>query len=394
MARPPKSVVFAALATAFSLLGDQTLYAVPSYYESLALKPWQVGLILSMNRWIRLFTNHVAERLLARFNVTTLFAVALALGAGTTALYAGSSPFALFLIARMLWGFSWSIIRHSSWMTAADSASRENIGEVMGYYNGLSRLGSLSGNLLGAIGHDLFGWTRTLILFSGISLIGVPLGIVSQRGTDHNAKPKHTERAPFRRMIGLWVCGFVVGCVGAGMMMSTLGLVLKERVGESISVMGASIGIATLTGMLLASRWVTDGLGAPLMGAVSDRIGRRRAAFMYFGVGGVVLLAAMGMTHPACLAVAVLAFFLFGTAVTTTVGAEAAHRGSRVTASYVTAADMGSAAGPLIGWTSHQAGLSSAGIFLIGGVMYLVAARVSQSALREEPSTLDPATNG
>ena len=42
-------------ATAFSLLGDQTLYSVlPVYYGDLGLSPMQVGLLLSANRWVRL----------------------------------------------------------------------------------------------------------------------------------------------------------------------------------------------------------------------------------------------------------------------------------------------------------------------------------------------------
>ena len=56
------SVVFIALATAFSLLGDQMLYSVlPTYYAELGLMPYQVGLILSVNRWVRLITNSLAE---------------------------------------------------------------------------------------------------------------------------------------------------------------------------------------------------------------------------------------------------------------------------------------------------------------------------------------------
>ena len=41
MKLPCRPAVLTAVATALSLLGDQTLYAVlPTYYEQLALKPW------------------------------------------------------------------------------------------------------------------------------------------------------------------------------------------------------------------------------------------------------------------------------------------------------------------------------------------------------------------
>jgi len=56
------AVVFIALATAFSLLGDQMLYSVlPTHYAEIGLMPYQVGIILSVNRWVRLITNTLAE---------------------------------------------------------------------------------------------------------------------------------------------------------------------------------------------------------------------------------------------------------------------------------------------------------------------------------------------
>ena len=59
-----KKVVWVGGATAFSLLGDQTLYAVlPTYYLELGLLPWHVGVLLSANRLVRVFINHWSERI-------------------------------------------------------------------------------------------------------------------------------------------------------------------------------------------------------------------------------------------------------------------------------------------------------------------------------------------
>lgn len=97
------------MATAFSLLGDQFLYAVlPTYYEELGLLPYQVGLLLSLNRWIRILTNHIAERLTRTWSPTWLLGICLALGAlltvvyGTVSLFpilrSGSSPLGCLLV--------------------------------------------------------------------------------------------------------------------------------------------------------------------------------------------------------------------------------------------------------------------------------------------------------
>ncbi|MFC1886501.1 hypothetical protein ACFLZM_05540 [Thermodesulfobacteriota bacterium] len=48
---PDRSVILVAGAVAFSLLGDQALYAIlPIHFKTLGLFPYQVGILLSVNR--------------------------------------------------------------------------------------------------------------------------------------------------------------------------------------------------------------------------------------------------------------------------------------------------------------------------------------------------------
>ena len=371
-----RAVVLIALATAFSLLGDQMLYSVlPTYYTELGLMPYQVGLILSVNRWVRLVTNSLAERLCQRYNLTGLVTAALILGAAVTAAYGFVLSFPVLLVARMLWGLSWSFIRQIGLMTVVDSASPSMIGRMMGYYNGTSRLGSVGGNFLGALSHDVIGFTLTLAVFAVISLLGTPLGWMSRRALSRvEIEKRETGRS--RWAPELMACGFVIGCVGPGMMMATLGVVLVETVGSSITILGVVIGVATLNGLLLASRWITDAFGAPVLGHISDRLGRRRSAGAYFVCGMSAMLAASFMSQPALLVVCVIVFFLCGVGITVVMTAESGLRGSRTIAGYVTASDFGSATGPMIGWMALQMHLSTDWIFLIGSGMYGVGALV------------------
>ena len=376
--RPSRSVILVALATAFSLLGDQTLYAVlPTYYTDLGLMPYQVGVILSVNRWIRLFTNHLAERLCRRYSLTLLLSLSLILGAALTVVYGSVSLFSVLLAARLLWGLCWSFIRQVGLLTVADSAPEGRIGRMMGFYNGTSRLGSLAGNFVGAVGHDLIGFTLTLLIFGVLSLLAVPLGILSRWKLPHMDRTLLRADGLSWRDSGLLICGFVVGCVGAGLMMSTLGLVLRETVGDSLTIGGMAVGVATLNGMLLAGRWITDGLGAPFLGALGDRIGRRQGALLFFGVGTLAMLAAAWTSGTVPLVLSVLLFFACGVGATVVMVSEASMRGPRTVASYVTAADMGSAVGPILGWTMQQAHLSTDWIFLLGGGLYALAAFTS-----------------
>ena len=303
------SVVFIALATAFSLLGDQMLYSVlPTYYAELGLMPYQVGLILSVNRWVRLITNTLAEKLCQRYNLTALMTGALILGAVLTAVYGVVTSFPILLIARMLWGLSWSFIRQIGLMTVVDTTPPSMIGQRIGFYNGVSRLGSLGGNFLGGLAHDIVGFTLTLFLFAIISLLGTPLGWLARRAVSHEERNKEgVEDSGW--VPKLMICGFVIGCVGPGILMSTLGVVLVETVGTSLTISGMVIGVATLNGLLLSSRWVADALGAPLLGHISDWLGRRWSATVYFGTGMLALLSASIASDTGLLVLCVVVFF-------------------------------------------------------------------------------------
>lgn len=375
--KPDRGVWFVSLATASSLLGDQMLYSVlPTMYTELGLQPYQVGLLLSANRIVRLVTNHIAERSCRRTSLAWLLAVAFSTGALMNVAYASVTWFPGLLAARIIWGVCWSFIRQIGLMTVVDAARASDgharLGRAMGFYSGISRLGSISGNLLGALGHDLIGFSATLMLFALASLLAMPLGPISRIGLPRTQPPEEQKSASLRP--GLLFCGFASGCVGQGLIAATLGAVLQARLdGTSVSLYG--LGVASLTGMLLASRWAAD-LLAPVLGHISDRVGRRSSGAVFFAAGAAVLVAASttGISVP-WLIVGILAFYVTATGVSVVLQAEAGSGGSRRVASYVTANDVGSAVGPNLGWLAFGWGgwEGEQAVFLIGATVYAIA---------------------
>ncbi len=359
-----------ALATASSLLGDQLLYAVlPSHYTALNLLPYQVGVLLSANRWIRLLTNHVAERCCRHQAPALLLTLALGLGSMLTMLYAVTSSFTLLLAGRILWGLCWSFIRQIGLMTVVDSVMKQQAARWIGVYSSISRVGSLGGNLLGALGHDYLGYGPTLVLFAVISLCAVPLGPLSRRGL-RPPKPRTKPHGQALRIdLGLLFCGFIVGCVGPGLIMSTLGLVLTEKVGTELVVGSVVVGVATLTGLLLGCRWVAE-LAGPVLGTAADRVGRRWAAMGYFLSGGLALAVASQVEAAALLVILVVLFFICSTGATVALVARAGLAGSRSVSRYVTAADLGSATGPLVGWMGPQFGFPAETAFAVAAILF------------------------
>ena len=108
----PRRITVVSLAVATSLLGDATLYTVlPTHAEQLGIRLALVGILLSANRFVRLFSNSWAGYVHDRFHSSWPFVMALMAGACTTAVYGLLWGFWAFLIARLLWGVCWSFLR-------------------------------------------------------------------------------------------------------------------------------------------------------------------------------------------------------------------------------------------------------------------------------------------
>ena len=370
--RPPsKPVVFVGIATALSLLGDQVLYSVlPVYFDELGLAPIEVGLILSVNRWIRLITNHFAYRMAERFRSDLLFAVALLLGSFTTAMYFFTSLFSVLFVARLLWGLAWSFIRHVGVLDVMQGVPAEVSGRTMGVYNGISRLGSVTGLFGGALLVDLVGFSTAILTIACISVVAIPVGM----------KAKLSDRPLPREQLGAsWgtpgvrmyaVIGFALGAVGPGLVTATLGAVLLDRLGATAFALSA----ATLTGAVLAARYVLDSLAAPWLGGLSDRYGVRTIVVVFMSLGGVALLFAASVYNVYVVSVLIIVFFATGTALQAGVTGAVSQLGSGPFRHYITTMDFGAAAGPLLGWwLLDTLGFDAAAIALGGGI-YLVLA--------------------
>jgi MFS family permease len=128
-----------------------------------------------------------------------------------------------------------------------------------------------------------------------------------------------------------------------------------------------SIGIVTITGLLLSSRWLIDfGLG-PYLGHLSDRLGRHRVILAAFLVGTVALTVFASVSGLLALSLATIAIFAAGTAMAASLDAslgDLARPGqqARIIGRYTTFHDLGSACGPLLGYAF--------GVWFGLGVMY------------------------
>ena len=169
--RPNTNISLTSLAVAAALLGDAMLYVVmPSRPELWHLTIAQVGILLSVNRFVRLLTNPISSEIIRRFGVGKPFASAMWSSLIVLIIYAYSTNFFLLLLARLLWGACWSVLRLGAQWTALEHSSKFNLGLNLSYNASIIRIGAIGGALFGGILADYVGYREALLIF-GLSTL-------------------------------------------------------------------------------------------------------------------------------------------------------------------------------------------------------------------------------
>lgn len=370
------------LGTALSLMGDGTLYTVlPTHTAEAGIVLSSVGIILGVNRAVRLFFNGPAGLAYDRWPRRRLFVPALFVGAISTAVYAATRGFWPMLVGRLLWGLAWSGIWVGGATVILDVTTAQNRGRWMGLYQTWFFLGSALSTLAGGLLTDWLGYGATMWIGAAVTALG---GLVAwillpeTRGirSDLDSLSVEEVRPRLRANRGLWVAASLQGInrfVGAGVLAATLGLVVQDR----LSSASLALGVATLTGLLMAGRTILSMGAAPLAGTMSDWL-RSRWGVAAWGLAiGVVSMALMAWGKSLAILIGVALAAVTSGGVQTLVTALTGDVISRVQRGRAigllhTAGDLGSAIGPpaayaLMPWIGLRGVyLLCAGLFAVG----------------------------
>lgn len=402
--RSSRQVIVISLITAACLIGDSMLYIVlPICFAQAGLSSlWEVGIILSANRLVRLPLNPAVGWLYRHMSDRTGIFVATVLATVTTFSYAFADGFAEWLFLRCLWGVSWTLLRLGGFYCILNVSSDDDRGYFMGLYNGLYRLGSLAGMLLGGIFADWLGFSLTCIVFGACTAVTIVLGLIFvPRGNGGVPAGVRTEERSlswlWKDNAVLWVMatGLVVALIYQGLYAATLSELIRIHFGSSIALFGGiAVGAATLGGILQAVRWGWEPWLAPGIGVLSDRrFGRRSMMVASLGVGVVVFgLVALSLPLPLWLIV-LLGIQLTGTSLTTIADSVASDtasvRGGRVFMMwYSFSVDLGAALGPILAylindmWGMDAAYAGTAVLLLIFAVKWYCSAPLLKPFVR------------
>lgn len=358
---PARFLLPLGIGTALSLMGDTTLYVVlPTHTEQAGIALGTVGILLGVNRFIRLALNGLSGVAFDRWGRRWLFILALLVGVLSTAIYALTRGFWALLVGRMVWGLAWSGIWVGGTTIILDVSSARERGRWVGLYQTWFMFGASFGALAGGVLTDWLGYGMTMWAATGVSALGLIIAIVllPETGT-WSSKPDLVEvSSPQPRLWythpTLWMATFVHGLnrlAFAGVLAATVALLVESHL-EGREVI---IGTATLTGLLIAARSIFSMIAAPLAGTLSDRTGNRWLAVL---VGLALAVASMFLVGLASLAAALIGVILgaFATgflqspvaAITGDLAGE--QRRGRAVGFLQTGGDLGSALGPPIAY--------------------------------------------
>ena len=382
--RPERLVLMVGGTIGLAIVGDSFLYGtLPIEAKNLGIALPLVGILLSINRLVRLLSNTWASSVFEKLGPRRPFVLATVLALLTTAAYGAGWGFLVFLLARMGWGIAWSALRQAGYQAVWTGGDRAK-GRLMGMLWGIIRLGSAFSVLFGGFLRDRFGYRTGVWGISAITAFAIPVALSIR----WPAEPRQVRRAQASFRQGwrealqtpagqrLLLAGFVHSAF-EGILISTTSLFLVGRLGGSELFPGLGARIGTLAGFLLALRWTSDMVFGPAIGALSDRIGQARtlvvlAAVLLATILGVVGLSGVSMILCLCVLFISSAGLMITLAALASSVALRAERPHLYVGVYATAHDAGSAVGPLLAYFATGL-IGLAGQYLLAAVILILA---------------------
>ena len=144
-----KNSIVSGLLIAICVMGDSFLYAsLPSSASQLGLSVEAVAIILSINRWVRVFAGPLSNWFYKNTHPKTLLTTSVLLSVLTTASYAFHLSFSVWILSRVLWGFAFALLRLS--MVQIATTNQNSSLQNLSIGTALQETGPMISYLLGA----------------------------------------------------------------------------------------------------------------------------------------------------------------------------------------------------------------------------------------------------
>jgi DHA1 family inner membrane transport protein len=243
------------------LLGDALLYVVlPVNAAEFGITLAWVGVLLSANRFIRIFTYGLIARATDAVGLRRMTLITAIAGAGSTFVYGLADGGPILIVARIVWGLTFAAASLTTLAYAV--ADRGRAGARVGLSRAIQQIGPGLSLSLGAWLAGIIGPQAIFVVLGALSLTAIPLALALPVETE---KPAPASRPwiprPHRQDLLFFVVGFGVD----GVFTMTITLVLAQTMSLEAAMLGG--------GVLLAARRLAEFFCAPLGGVLGDKYG-------------------------------------------------------------------------------------------------------------------------
>jgi predicted MFS family arabinose efflux permease len=364
-------VIALAFITAICLAGDSMLYIVlPTHWKEIGLESLvQVGVLLSINRLVRLPLNPLIGYIYKKVTLRNGILLAVIISAITTIGYGIADDFRIWVLLRSVWGLAWSLFKLGAYLLILQLSQDHNRGNFMGTYNGLYRLGSLFGMLLGGFFADLYG-IKIISMFLGIfAFISIPLIYQYIPKAMHTHEGRGVRSSLLsniglflnRKLVSILITAFILIMILDGMLTATLSHIIEMKFTNNIELFGFIVGAATLAGIMQALRWGIAPFIIPRVGIMFDKAKQKHILLAIFLTFAFLLLAIIPLTIPLKVWLPILLFHgLIASILTmimdTLIGEYASRVANKIfiMTIFTIIVDLGAALGPILGYTLEQ----------------------------------------
>lgn len=359
-----RAAIVSSCVLALASLGDAFLYiGLPLQAIQLNVPIEWVGILLSVNRFIRLFANVVFVLVFQYFDLRTIAILGAVFAVVTTYIYSIANFLLLWIAARIVWGLCFSALRM---ITITYSLYSPRQGFSLGINRGIQETGPIIALLLGPIIMEATDVRNTFLIFSLLGLAGIAAGFfLPKQGIAAEPPiwkvshlPGSIELVPSSVNQMAFMTAFLV----QGVLVVSVPALLSQEVSTLAEV-------ASLAGFFLAFRRICSVIVSPIGGLLSERFGIARVNL------ASILLTALGCVFVAYDFVAFGLLVAFASS-SVTGALSPGHNAKKATnqiqavASNNTWSDLGAAIGILTGGVSLFA--QSISVLLLGGALVLL----------------------
>lgn len=334
-----KAPVYASLALAFASVGDAFLYPfLPVNSIAVGVPVVWIGILLSINRFVRIFSNAWMVHLFSKYGLRLVTIIAVIIAIMSTAGYAFANGICIWMIFRTAWGLSFSAMRIS---TLGYALQHSQQGFALGLTRGIQEVGPMIALFGTPLLLDYVSHTVIFIVLAGFSLPAIYFSWMLPKSM--NRILPVTGRMFLRFPSVLNCITFVSAFLIDGIIVVVLGILFLHQI-ENITLPIAT----SLAAFYLGYRRICLVIFSPAGGWIADRIGLQNI----FGISLIGVIS--GLTVLACGwietgAVLVFTFYSVHAAITPgNVSIEGGHSLAAV-AENATWRDIGAAFGTLAG---------------------------------------------